>query len=153
MHRPMWRRTNQTGFSLIELLVVLTILGLAVAVVPPMLDNTLESATLKKATRDIISGLKQARSNAISQRRPSEFRFDVNKAVYTVESKKVTLDIPATTKVSLTTAQSKLQSASIGSIQFFADGSSTGGRILLEADKTQYRIDVEWLTGRIQISP
>ena len=37
------------------------------------------------------------------------------------------------------------------SIRFFPDGSSTGGHISLIEGKTEYRVNVDWLTGRIAI--
>ena len=39
-----------------------------------------------------------------------------------------------------------------GGIDFFPDGTSTGGRITLALEGRNRRIDIEWLTGRIRVA-
>jgi general secretion pathway protein H len=39
----------------------------------------------------------------------------------------------------------------MASIRFFADGSSTGGRITLEREHAAWKIDINWLTGQIEL--
>jgi general secretion pathway protein H len=39
-----------------------------------------------------------------------------------------------------------------GAIRFYPDGSSTGGRITVTFGRTQYLVDVDWLTGRVSIT-
>ena len=39
-----------------------------------------------------------------------------------------------------------------GRIQFFADGSSTGGGVLLATGKSCGQVLVDWLTGRVSIA-
>ena len=49
-------------------------------------------------------------------------------------------------------AQSEVESARKGSIRFYADGSSTGGRITVSSGERKYLVDVDWLTGRVSIA-
>jgi len=58
------------AFTLIELLVVLGIIALLLAVISPMLPNVLDNAQVKTATRHLASGLKIARSKAITSKCP-----------------------------------------------------------------------------------
>jgi general secretion pathway protein H len=39
----------------------------------------------------------------------------------------------------------------VGSIRFFPDGSSTGGRISLSSGKSIHTVVVDWLTGHVRI--
>jgi general secretion pathway protein H len=54
-------------------------------------------------------------------------------------------------KAALTTGRSLVTGESEGGIDFFPDGSSTGGRVYLEIDARSLKVDVEWLTGRIRV--
>jgi general secretion pathway protein H len=52
----------------------------------------------------------------------------------------------------LLTAQTEVESDHRGSIRFYPDGSSTGGRITVSSGERQYLVDVDWLTGRVAIN-
>ena len=59
--------------------------------------------------------------------------------------------MPKNVEVKLFTAQSELTDANTGSIRFFPDGGSTGGRITVMANERKYAVDVNWLTGQVTI--
>jgi len=141
------------GFSLIEILVVLAILGLSVALTLPRLDNVIENAQVRTAVREMAAGLRYSRSNAITRQQEMTLSLDVEASAYLVDSRRKQMKLPADTIITLTTARSEQQSDTSGTIRFFPDGSSTGGRIDLQRDTVHYSIDVNWLTGRISIGP
>jgi type II secretion system protein H len=58
---------GRRGFSLIELLVVISITGLLVTTSAPWLINYWRSASLKAAAEELAAGLNRARQLAISQ--------------------------------------------------------------------------------------
>lgn len=58
---------NQRGFTLLELLVVLILLGAAAAVVMPSFVGGLSSLELETSTRDLITRMKQARTQAVAR--------------------------------------------------------------------------------------
>ena len=141
------------GFTLIEVLVVLGILILLMAIIPPLLPNVISSTKVKSATRDIAASLKLVRSRAINQQ--SEARLTLNvkdKSIYLGKQKK-RLELPEGTELLLVTANTEQQSEDEGSILFYPDGSSTGGRIEVAYAQDRFMIDVNWLTGKIKISP
>jgi general secretion pathway protein H len=49
------------------------------------------------------------------------------------------------------TAQTELTGEGAANIRFFPDGSSTGGRVTLERGQTVWKIDINWLTGQIEL--
>ena len=58
---------------------------------------------------------------------------------------------PEGIELKLLTAQTEVESERKGAIRFYADGSSTGGRITVSAGERKYLVDVDWLTGRVSI--
>jgi general secretion pathway protein H len=56
-------------------------------------------------------------------------------------------------EVTLDVAQSQIEDdGTQGAIRFFPDGSSTGGRITLEISEIKRQLDINWLTGQVEIS-
>ena len=136
-----------------EMLIGLTILVLVLALIPPRFTNVIASTQLKSATRSLAASLKQARSQAISQQRETLLTLDVENKKFVVGEQQQLLDLPRDTKLSLTAANTEQLTGQQAAIRFFPDGSSTGGRIELSNNRNEYLIDVNWLTGKIKISP
>ncbi len=140
------------GFTLIELLVVMAVLALFLALVPPILFKGLSPAQLKSAAREVAGGLRQARSDAILRNRDVGFTIDVEGRRYTIGGDAPARHLPGELDISLYTAQSELADEATGTIRFFSDGSSTGGRVTLAHDERKYHVSVDWLTGQIAIT-
>jgi hypothetical protein len=60
---------------------------------------------------------------------------------------------PTRLTIQLETASREMLDDRRGVIRFFPDGSSTGGRIIVENQGHGYQIGVIWLTGRIELAP
>jgi general secretion pathway protein H len=139
------------GFTLFELLVVLTLMAMIYALAIPMISANLPGIELKGAARQLAAGLRQARSKAITQRIESTLTLDVEKRNFKVSGDQLRHTLPATLNISLYTAQSELLPGRIGSIRFYPDGSSTGGRITVKSETRSYDVNVDWLTGQVTI--
>lgn len=139
------------GFTLIELVVVLAILGLAYALVPPLFSGARASAELKGATRQLAAGLRQARNYAVTRRTEAVFTLDVEKRDFTVSGDARTYRLPRQLQLKLVTSQNEVVGDKQASIRFYADGSSNGGRITLGSGESSLEIDVNWLTGHVAI--
>jgi len=105
----------------------------------------------QRAARDIVSALRYARGNALISHKETAVIFDLNNNSYTVNNRDKVYVIPETIKVNITTTQSQLLGQQRGSIRFFADGSSTGGRVSLKRGENVWQIDINWLTGQIEL--
>jgi len=147
----MRRAPYSRGFTLLEILIVLVVMVMILTVVPPMLGSGMTGAELKSAARSLAAGLNQARSLAISQQREATLTVNVDSKTFQVSGVSREYHLPAKAEVKLDTARSELTSEGVGSIRFFPDGSSTGGRVTVSRGEQQYRVDVEWLTGRVRI--
>lgn len=138
------------GFTLLELLAVLVILALIMAVAGPSLNRS--SATeLKASARGLAVGLRWARNVAMTKNQPAALSVDVEQRQFQIPGEKRVREIPSNIKITLFTARSEVQTQERGTIRFYPDGSSTGGRITLATDKLTYLIDVDWLTGKVRI--
>ena len=78
-------RRNRRGFTLLELMVVLLIIGLMSAVVVPRLVGPMSNLDLKTASQKISASLRYVRSNAAAEKTTylALFDFDNNRMVIT----------------------------------------------------------------------
>ncbi len=143
-------RINQ-GFTLIELMVVLFIVVLGFSAVAMKLSSGSDSTEHKGVARDIVSAFRYARGQALMTHKETAVIFDLAENSYTVSDRDTVYAIPQTIDVSLVTAQKELSGEGQGSVRFFADGSSSGGRITLERAGIAWKIDINWLTGLIEL--
>lgn len=139
------------GFTLLELVVVLFIVVLGFSVLGINLTSRNDSTELKVAARDIVSALRYARGQALISHQETTVTLDLTENSYTVSGRDKVYPIPKAIDVTVVTAQSELSGEGLGNIRFFADGSSTGGRITLELGKAAWKIDINWLTGQIEL--
>lgn len=145
------RHGPHTGFTLVELLIVLALAGVLSVLLAPMLLPS-AARTVQQAGEQMLVGLRESRRLARASRQPQQFLVDTAASRYRVAGSATWRSLPDDVSIQLTTAESLLSSDSQGAIGFFADGSSSGGRIVLGLDGIATQIDVEWLTGRTRIS-
>jgi prepilin-type N-terminal cleavage/methylation domain-containing protein len=69
---------SKRGFTLIELIIVITIMAILMAFATPALIQWRESAQVKEVARDILGGLRQARSIAVTENRPVDVAIDTD---------------------------------------------------------------------------
>lgn len=141
----------QAGFTLIELLVVTVIMVMAYSLAGPLVSSGVSSTELKASARQLAAGLRKARSDAVTHRRETVLTVDVGGRRFQLSGDPRIYRLPKDVEVKLFTAQSELVNANTGSIRFFPDGGSTGGRITVAAKQRQYEVDVNWLTGQVAI--
>ena len=143
---------RQAGFTLLELVIVLVI---AAAVYLVLLSGPLGkvgAADLKAAARTLASGLRQAQTAAMATRRDAVLTIDVDSKEFVTSVDPTPRKLPGNPDLKLYTAQSEVTSERRGSIRFYPDGSSTGGRITVASGERKYLVDVDWLTGRVTIN-
>jgi general secretion pathway protein H len=143
-------RRNQRGFTLLELLVVLAIIGFVVALMPGFVLRSQPQLDVDVAARAIADGLRETRSEAVLRNRSQAFAFDVEARVFRAGDQ-TPVRIDDGIALSFETARSQLLDEGIGQIRFFPDGSSTGGLIRLVQGDVRAEIRSDWLTGLVTV--
>ncbi len=141
-------RTTRAGYTLVELLVVLTIIVAVLAVAPPLFSRGLSSSELRAAARQIATGLRYAQSTAVSERREVLFTLDLDARRYRV-AQRPPVQLPADLPLTLVTARSEVVGSGDASIRFYPDGSATGGRVTVGTAPNDYVVEVDWISGRV----
>jgi general secretion pathway protein H len=139
------------GVSLLELLVVMAIMALVAALVLPTFGGGVSTSELRSSARQLAAGLRAARSEAVSQRRETFLVLDLAGRRFKVDQDPREHALPPRIELKLFTAQRDLIDEKTGSIRFFPDGGSNGGRITVAAGERKFEVDVDWLTGRVAI--
>jgi general secretion pathway protein H len=139
-----------SGFSLLEMLVALSLVAVLIAVAVPAFVLP-PGVGLRSAADLVATGLRQARQTALRDQRPVALLIDVDARVLQVEGGRRLRALPHDVQVEVYTAQGELLGAGRGGIRFYADGSSTGGRVTLSHRGLRAEVSVEWLTGRIRV--
>jgi general secretion pathway protein H len=139
------------GVTLLELLIVLSIMAIIAAMVVPIFSGGVSTAELKGAAREVAAGLRVARSEALATRKETRVVLDLEHRSFAVEPDARAHALPRQIELKLFTAQSDLVSDRVGAIRFFPDGGSNGGRVTLAVGERKYNVDVDWLTGRVAI--
>lgn len=141
----------QRGFTLLEMLVALVIGVLLVTLVPPLLSGLGGGVELRSAARQLAAGLRSARNQAVTRQQEAVLTLDLAQHRFGVSGDPRVIALPNSVAFNLYTAQSELLDQTTGNIRFFPDGSSTGGAITVSNPKIAYRINVDWLTGAVDI--
>jgi len=145
------RIRRQGGFTLIELLVVLLIMGLLSSLAPSAFRSVLPGLGLKSSAREIAAAFRQARSMAIRDNRDATVNIDTEAKTYSFDEQENLHPLDSGLGIQLLSAASERTGDATGRIRFFADGTSTGGRVTLTGGKRKYHVVVDWLTGRVQL--
>lgn len=139
------------GFTLFEMLLTLALAAALTMLVVPNFGPAIDSARLKSASRNIASALRQTRTLAIKQRRDVRLTLDIHQHVYRISGESRVFRLPEEVELKLFTADSEIIDQGRGSVRFFPDGSSTGGRVTLMAGERKRIVDVNWLTGHVTL--
>jgi len=144
------RKMGASGFTLVELIVVLVIAALIMGLVGTSISRSISGAEMRNAARKLAASLRYTRTHAILVKSEQVFLVDAENRSYTAPERD-TVELHEGMNVQLTTARSELTSENVGGIRFYPDGGSTGGHVLLEANGRIYRVNVAWLTGEASI--
>lgn len=138
MPAPDTRLPHPNGFTLIEMIVVLVIIGLVAGLVLTRAPTRGGTTDLQAATSLVIGTLRVARTRAIAVNRPVPVRFDVADAALQLGADPIRR-LPPGIRIA----------AAAPAILFRPDGSSSGGTVDLAGRANVARIAVSWLTGRV----
>ena len=149
MHPPAEasRRFGQPGFTMLELLVAISIAGLLLAVAVPASFRFYESIQYRQAVRDVVTTLASARYQAINSGRAQDVAIDPVAGIISFNDR--SRQLPDGFEIAVHTAR-EVNRERQGVIRFYPEGGSSGGGIDLERPGGRgVRISVDWLMGRV----
>jgi len=136
------------GFTLIELVVVLAILGLLLALLPDALSVAIPGQQLRAAAHQLADDLRDARTKAILSGKPAEVPIKLSDGGPSGSSMR---RLPRDTIVRIDDVPRRTLAGGQALVRFFPDGSASGGMISLSASGRTYVISIDWLTGRVTV--
>lgn len=141
----------QGGFSLIEMLVVLAVVGLVGGMAFPFLHRSAQS-NAERTARNVHELAQLTRLSALAAGMPKALLINTEARTIRAESGEGTVRLPAGISFSATVGRDSKTTVREGRIIFYPDGSATGGSIEFtdeEGEKTL--LTVEWLTGMARL--
>lgn len=170
----MRRATRAAGFTLIEALVVMALMATAFALFAGALVGALPGQQLRDATHRLAAEMRATRARAVATGVDQSFVVDTQARTWRSGASDALMDtVPPTagTKagtsadggvrrqgeldgaltLGATVAREEQPGPGLAAIRFFADGSSTGGRVVVRRGDAAWRVDVNWLTGAVRV--
>jgi general secretion pathway protein H len=140
------------GFSLIEMLVVLILIGFAISLITPSLSRFSRTIELKGAAKKISGILRYCRCEAVSKGQVYQVRFDKNLREVRVQPTESTYFLPEGVKIKEVQVASVQPTSDLPMIEFYPNGGSNGGAVLLDSQGPgEYKINVHFLTGVVEV--
>ncbi len=134
------------GFTLIEILIVISIMAALAVIVAVQVVGKLENVKVATAGKDIMAALRYTRGQALVTGQPQALVIDVENGSYTAANKPEVI-LPKELKAQIYTGE--VLNEKTGAIRFYPDGGSTGGKIMVSAGGRIWTVRVGWLTGDI----
>ena len=154
-------KRTANGFTLLELVLVLLLMGLIAGLTLPFVVSTLDRIKLQSEVRQIASVIQFTRSEAISRKTLFTFNVDINKSQYWLaipKQEEVTQSKPIDETVQIMDYQRADETLTEGifMILFYPRGNSSGGTIRFKSidDKDEeniYAVTIDPITGKPKI--
>lgn len=160
------------GFTLMELVIVLTILVLSLSLVASSFSNLSKTVELKAAAKKVSGILRYYRSEAVNKGSVYQVLFDLESRTIRVQSipivqstsekeedekkeaetPKTLYELPKDVQLKDLDFTSSQYPSDLPAIEFYPNGGSNGGSVLFSSpDRGAYRIKVHFLTGMVEI--
>ena len=137
----------QTGFSLLEMLVVLALIALVMTAMPVLLSSAIPGARVKSAADRLIADFQAAHRAAIATHHQQLIVMDTAKGWY--QSNGETTSLPKGVTMQIKDVPFWARRGDAVEVVFLPDGSSSGALVDLEDKGRDRWISVDWLTGRV----
>ena len=142
-------RPIEAGFTLVELLVVVTVLAITASVARLALLPRSSSADVTAAAQLIAAKLRDARTASIRMRSVRRVYIDVRHRHVWDDGARVRLSLDPKIRIGVTGARSEQRSAAVASVKFNPNGSSSGATVRLQGNSSASEVRVNWYTGRV----
>ncbi len=140
---------REFGFTLLEMLVAITIAAIVLGVSAPSMQRLYKSSQYHGAVNDVVTVLSSARFQAI--RRGGNEDVFVNPTTREITLGETVKTLPESLKIEILGSR-ELNSDGAGVIRFYPDGGSSGGYVnLIYENGMTVQVQVDWLLGRVSL--
>lgn len=143
-HNTLPRHTSN-GFTLLEILLVMTIAVLALGVVAPNFAQLLSSITFEQQSRSLVQVLRDSRQKALRYGITQQLQI-APRQITQNDQILLSLDNESLLRLRDDNGAEPTEQR----LLFYADGGSSGGQLLLSRPGRQQRIQIHWLTGAVK---
>jgi general secretion pathway protein H len=141
------RKKNDSGFTIVELLIAITIVGVVMAASVPASIRFYESMQYRQAIRGVITTLSSARYKAVNSGKTQD--VSINPDTNTVRLNERTTQLPLSFDIVVRAAR-ELNRDGEGVFRFYPEGGSSGGDVeIARPNGSGVKITVDWLVGRV----
>ena len=138
---------GERGFTILELLVAISIVGLVLAVSVPASGRLYKTMQYREAVRDVVTLFASARYAAVSSGRAQDVKINPRTRELTLNDN--VRRLPAALNIVVHSAR-ELNDRDVGVIRFYPEGGASGGGVDIEIpERWGVRINVDWLIGRV----
>lgn len=146
------RRQAAAGVTLLEMLLVIVLVAAMAGLAAAALHGGLDGTRLRTAARQVGAELRFARVRALASGQVQRFELDLGDGRWRGANGHRGR-LPEGMRLRFTGARQVQPREGSGSIVFFPDGASSGGRIELALRQASWRVDVTWMTGEVRVAP
>ncbi len=155
------KKPNEAGFTLVELLVVITLISLSASIAFIAYQGISGKFMLQQTSKKIIVLLRKARIKAVTDQLDQLVFLDLSSREISSTNNRQVITIPKTLQIYLKAAGGQIAGRSISDnqsnpnaqagIRFFATGGSTGATIKIGTTSQWQEISIDWLTGTVNL--
>jgi general secretion pathway protein H len=144
-------RQTELGFTLLELIIALGIMALGVAVAFPYFDASRAGYQLRATAYEIATQLRDARAAAQARNADQAFIIDIGNRRTWLEGQAARRSFSPRLAVDVEVPVAEQLGANLVRVRFFADGSASGGKLVLREGARRAIVTVNWLTGDVRV--
>jgi general secretion pathway protein H len=151
LRQPGYILSSAAGFTLIELIIVITIMTVVLGMAPLYFAKMLPSARLKATAGDIASTIKTARSMALFKGRDETVTLDMDRRWYGIQGRGGK-DIPEGIELVVIDPFYGEIGKGTYNFTFGGAGQTQGGSLILKRGKRSVTIDIDPVVGAAVVS-
>jgi len=151
-HEPI-HMSHTRGFTLLELLVVITIAALILTVVAVRFDLWGRGVAVTTATQQLASVMRRAHARAALEGRTVEMHIDPQRSRYWLSGQPRAYTLSGGLRIEPVQSQ-RAAAARVNErllVRFYPSGTATGIELRISDGQAAYRLEVSGLTGRVSM--
>jgi general secretion pathway protein H len=149
------RARGESGFTLLEVVVVMVIIGVIAAMVIPSMQAGSRQAAVRRSVRAFISAARQASAEAVRTRKPSTLIVWPDEGTFSVEGAKDRYELPHFAEFGEIIGGREAEGDDEILFDFYPTGSSVGGSVEISFDAGSspqtYILVLDPLVSRVRI--